>query len=106
MINGIRPCTVIPHSPLCRLVPLGGGAYQMSSRLSPPRWSTSCFGDDARPTLLETTSLVEHVTACNDHGRLFTLQCCALTAHGFAVSRFVTVLAIASILMGICVLVL
>jgi hypothetical protein len=74
--------------------------------INPPRWSTSSFGDAAKPSPLETASLGEHVTACKAHGRLFALQCAALALHGFAASRFVTILAIASVLIGISVLVL
>ena len=94
-------------SQFSRRVSLGGGVHQMSPHLSTaPRWSTSSFGDDASPTLLETTSLVEHVTSCKAHGRLVALRCGALAVHGFAASRFVTMLAVASVLIGICVLVL
>ena len=79
----------------------------MSTTLfNPPRWSTSSFGDAAKPSPLETASLGEHVATCRAHGKLFALQCGALALHGFAASRFVTILAIASVLIGISVLVL
>ncbi|CAN5688185.1 hypothetical protein BH11PSE7_BH11PSE7_35870 [soil metagenome] len=73
---------------------------------TPPRWSTSSFGDAAKPSLTETASLGEHVASCKAHGKLFALRCGALAVHGFAASRFVTILAIASVLIGISVLVL
>ncbi|MES2975864.1 MAG: hypothetical protein V4757_19760 [Pseudomonadota bacterium] len=73
---------------------------------TPPRWSTSSFGDTAQPTPGELASLGEHLNVCKAHGRLFALQCGALAVHGFAAGRFVTTLAIAAALIGISVLVL
>jgi hypothetical protein len=73
---------------------------------TPPRWSTSSFGNAAEPSPHETASLGQHVTACKAHGKFFALQCGALAVHGFAASRFVTILVIASVLIGISVLVL
>ena len=73
---------------------------------SPPRWSTSSFGDSAKPTPGELAGLGEHLNGCKAHGRLFALQCGALAVHGFAAGRFVTTLAVAAFLIAISVLVL
>ncbi len=77
-----------------------------SDTYTPTRWSTSSYSDNAKPSPNELASLGEHLNVCKGHGPLFALQCGALAVHGFAAGRFFTTMAIASLLIGISVLVL
>ncbi len=69
--------------------------------ISSPSWSTASFGDTARTSQPELSALVEHLDRCKRlHGRLFTLYCAAESMNGFVATRFVTTLAVASLLIG------
>ncbi|RYX93831.1 MAG: hypothetical protein EOO28_16805 [Comamonadaceae bacterium] len=81
--------------------------HTLAGPLSAPRWSTSSFSDAATPSPNELASLGEHFSSCNaSNGRLLALQHGARAVHGFAASRFVTTLVLASLLIGLSVLVL
>jgi hypothetical protein len=84
---------------------LAGGAIRCRPTYSPRRAGARLLSGTL-PSPHETASLGQHVTACKAHGKFFALQCGALAVHGFAASRFVTILVIASVLIGISVLVL
>lgn len=75
--------------------------------ISTPSWSTASFGDTADTSPRELSALGEHLDLCRgSHGRLFALQCVALTMHGFVAARFVTTLVMVAFLIGLVSLVL
>lgn len=72
------------------------------SSITSPLWSTSSFGDTADTTQTELFALGQHVHLCRSlRGRLFDARCAAEALHGFVASRFVTTLAVATLLIGI-----
>ncbi|MDB5893554.1 MAG: hypothetical protein JWQ88_1085 [Rhodoferax sp.] len=71
-----------------------------------PSWSTASFGDTAHTSPAELAELGDHYSDCQGHrGNLFTLRCLAERANGFMASRFVTTLAVATLIIGGCALV-
>ena len=72
-----------------------------------PLWSTSSYGDTADTSPMELSALGDHLDRCQAlTGRLFNARCVAETMHGFVASRFVTTLAVATLLMGVASLIL
>jgi len=71
-----------------------------------PSWSTASFGDTADTSPAELAELGSHYSDCQGkRGSLFTLRCLAERANGFIASRFVTTLAVATLIIGGCALV-
>ncbi len=72
-----------------------------------PSWSTAAFGSDADTSPVELAALGEHLHHCRgSRVKLFTLRCLAESMNGFFGSRFVTTLALAAVVIGICAAVL
>ena len=70
-------------------------------------WSTSSFGHTPNLSAVEQMALGDHLGMCRSpHGHLFALHCAAQTMRGFMVSRFVTTLVIAALLISMTALVL
>ncbi len=64
-------------------------------------WSTSSFGNTANTSPVELAALGEHLHHCKgSRGKLFALRCMAESANGFVAARFVTTLAVATLLIG------
>ena len=64
-------------------------------------WSTSSYGGAPDTTPMELTALEDHYGHCRQsHGRFFLARCIAERMNGFMVSRFVTTLAVAGLLIG------
>jgi hypothetical protein len=75
--------------------------------IASPSWSTASFGDAANTSPGELAALGEHLHNCRgSRGNLFTLRCIAESTNGFFASRFVTTLAVATLLIGACALVM
>jgi hypothetical protein len=75
--------------------------------IASPSWSTASFGEAANTSPLELAALGEHLHNCRgSRGNLFTLRCLAESTNGFFASRFVTTLAVATLFMGVCALVM
>ncbi len=72
-----------------------------------PLWTTSSYGDTADTSPMELSALSDHLDVCKTlKGRLFDARCAAEAMHGFVVSRFVTTLAVATLLIGVASLIL
>lgn len=70
-----------------------------------PSWSTSSFGSATDTSPVELAALSEHLSVCQGrHARLSTLRYVAETLHGFAAARFVTTLALVTLVIGVCLL--
>ncbi|APW40149.1 hypothetical protein RD110_25525 [Rhodoferax koreense] len=75
--------------------------------ITSPNWSTASFGRDADTSPMELAALGEHLHHCRgSRGSLFALRCLAERMNGFVVSRFVTTLAVATVVIGVCAAVL
>ncbi len=75
--------------------------------IASPNWSTAAFGNNADTSPMELAALGEHLHHCRgSRGSLFTLRCLAESMNGFVVSRFVTTLAVATLVIGLCAAVL
>lgn len=75
--------------------------------IASPSWSTASFGSDADTSPVELAALGEHLHHCRgSRDSLFTLRCLAESMNGFVMSRFVTTLAVATVVIGICAAVL
>ena len=73
-----------------------------TNTLVPTHWSTASDGDAADTSPLELSALGAHLELCQGSGgRLFAMQCVVQRMHGFVVRRFVTILAAATLLIGI-----
>jgi hypothetical protein len=78
-----------------------------TSVFTTPNWSTSSFGDTGATSPMELAALGEHLSRCQGaSGRLSSVQYFAEILHSFVASRFVTTLAIATLLIGASLLVL
>jgi hypothetical protein len=74
--------------------------------ISKPLWSTASYGANTDPSLIELSSLGEHLNLCRQgQGRMFALHCAAESMHGFVATRFVTTLVAIAFLIGVAVLV-
>lgn len=72
-----------------------------------PNWSTSSFGAASTTAPMELAELGEHLSICQGANRRWsTLRHLGGTMHRFALSRFVTTLAVAALLIGTALLVL
>jgi hypothetical protein len=66
-----------------------------------PPWSTASFGDASDTSPMELEVLGEHLDACTrTPGRGFALLCGVEHMNVFVVSRVVTTLALAALLIG------
>jgi hypothetical protein len=64
-------------------------------------WRTASFGDAVDTSPMELSLLGEHLDACTRrHGRWFALRCSVEHMNVFMVSRVVTTLALAALLIG------
>ena len=71
-----------------------------------PIWSTSSFGAATVTSPKEMSALEAHLACCKgSRGRLFTLHCTAETMHSFVASRFLTMLVVVALLIGIASLI-
>jgi len=78
-----------------------------STQYTGPNWSTSSFGDASTSAPMDLASLGEHLSLCKRANRRWsTLRHLGGTLHRFAISRFVTTLAVAVLLIGTLLLVL
>ena len=67
-----------------------------------PLWRTASFGDAPDTSPMELAALGEHLDLCmGSRGRTFTLRCLADSLNDFLASRFVTILVVVSILLGV-----
>ena len=65
------------------------------------RWSTASFGQTTGSTAGELSVLREHLILCRrSRGHLFALRGAVDRVHGFVVSRFVTTVMVAGLLIG------
>ena len=65
-------------------------------------WTTASFGESADTSPMELSALGDHLGHCRaSRGRLFGLHCAAERLHGFVAPRFMTTLAIATLLIGL-----
>jgi hypothetical protein len=70
------------------------------------RWSTASFGGNADTSPMELSALGDHLGRCKQHhGGLFAVRCGVDLVHGFVASRFVTTLAVLTLLIGALLLV-
>lgn len=77
---------------------------QSSTHLFHP-WSTTSFGDATDLSAMELLVLGDHLGTCRSpHGRLFALHCTIEAMHVFMVSRFVTTLVVAALLITLTTL--
>lgn len=66
------------------------------------RWSTASFGDAADTSPMELSQLGDHLARCSHApGRLFSWQCTAEAVHRAVASRFVTTLALATVVVAV-----
>ena len=64
-------------------------------------WSTSSYGGAPDTSPMELSALEDHYGHCRQsHGRFFLARCMAERMNGFMVSRFVTTLAVAGLIIG------
>lgn len=68
-------------------------------------WATSSYGEPADTSPMELSALGDHMSLCAAlKGRLFETRCVCEWMHGFVVSRFVTTLAAATLVIGVIAL--
>lgn len=73
----------------------------ITKMMTPPRWTTSSFGESAETSPMELSALGEHLSLCNSAtGRFFGLQCQAEAIHGFVLPRLMSTLVVATFLLG------
>ena len=73
-----------------------------SKVIAAPLWRTASFGDAPDTSPMELTALGEHLDLCiGSRGRAFILRCLAESLNDFFASRFVTILVVASLLLGV-----
>lgn len=73
-----------------------------SKAIAAPLWRTASFGDAPDTSPIELAALGEHLDLCiGSRGRTFTLRCLAESLNDFLASRFVTILGVVSILLGV-----
>ncbi|SDP46958.1 hypothetical protein SAMN05216303_104382 [Rhodoferax sp. OV413] len=66
-----------------------------------PSWSTSSFGDATGTSPMELAALSDHLSLCQGaNGRLTYLQYAGEILHRFVATRFVTTLALATLVIG------
>lgn len=66
-----------------------------------PNWTTSAFGTSSETSPMELSALGDHLDICRSpNARLLMLHNVAQRAHGFAVSRLMTTLAVTVLLLG------
>ena len=71
-----------------------------------PIWGTSSFGAATITSPKEMSALEAHLACCKgSRGRLFALHCTAETMHSFVASRFLTMLVVVALLIGIASLI-
>ena len=71
------------------------------SAYASPSWSTSSFGDATATSPVELANLSDHLSLCQGtHGRLSHLQYAGEILHRFVAGRFVTTLALATLVIG------
>ncbi len=74
---------------------------------TPPFWSTASFGDSTETSPMELSALGEHLDLCKEkRSRWFAVQCVGEALNGFITARFVTTLVVATLLIGVALLVL
>jgi hypothetical protein len=70
-----------------------------NTRKSAPRWPTSAFGGPAEQSATELSELGNHLLACDgQRGRLFALKTFADTLERFALSRFISILVVVTLI--------
>lgn len=71
-----------------------------------PRWSTASFGNATAAPDNDFSALEAHLVICRSlHGRTFALQCAAEAMGSFVSARFVTTLAVVTLMIGVTSLV-
>jgi hypothetical protein len=66
-----------------------------------PSWATSSYGEPADTSPTELSALGDHLSLCAGlKGRMFATRCFCEVMHGFVASRFVTTLAVATLVIG------
>ena len=74
----------------------------LAGHAAPMWWRTSSFGDTQATSVHELSALGEHLQACRlGGGRLFTVGSGARAMHRYVVSRFITTLALALLVIGL-----
>lgn len=67
-----------------------------------PSWSTASFDGAVGASVVESTALGDHLVMCRAlRGRLFGLHCAAEAVEAFVATRFVTTVAVLTLILGL-----